>query len=224
MKLSVIVVSRNRPNELDYCLSTLRARSNDIELFLGYDFDDLKTKEIGEKYSAITFGAERSNNRHVSLLNPICAVSNGDILVGINDDAEIKTDKFDEVICECISDFIKDKPDGICYGICQEEWPTPNVKEPWEASLGYRYACYPVMTRKTFECLGYFMPPNISGPGADICLGRVFSRFDRTLDIPVKIYDSVCENKESHSHYNMYSNYDLMRDVRNINEAINHHS
>ena len=225
--LSVIVVSRNRPALLRNCLESVicSSRSN-LEIFVGYDLDDEITKSIGKEYGCKLLGAQRSNNRHESLLNPLALRACGDFIMGLNDDAEIRTQNFSGVICDTMEAYLKDKPDRIAYGRAQEKWPTPNVKEPWEAHLGYRYACYPILSREVVHTLGYFMPPNVSGPGADIKFAEIFHKIckDRMVDVPVEIYDSVCDIKEPHSHYNGYSPNDLRRDVNRINEVIERRS
>lgn len=221
--LSVIIVSRNRPTLLRNAIESVQRNSSKVELWVGYDLDDEPTRLIAEEMGCFTAGAPRDVNRHASLLNPIVAKTCGDYIMGLNDDAEIRTPNFDDVISNSIESFLKDRPDRIAYGRGQEVWPWPNVKEPWEASLKYKYACYPILTREVVNALGYFMPPQISGPGADIMFARIFASAceNRLVDIPVEIYDSVCEIKENHAHYNIYSGRELKRDIEKINEAIN---
>ena len=199
--LSVIVISRGRYALLEKCLASIRNNSTNIELIVGYDIDDPKTKEVADFFNAITYANSslgNNFNRHRDILNPICEQSSGNLLLGLNDDVTVETKDFDKVIESTM-------PTGISYGIMEEKWPCGNAKLEWEAALGYRYACYPVITRTTFDVLGFFMPPEISGPGADIEFAAIFSKFQHLIiDIPATIFDSVGLPKHSTPYYNSF--------------------
>lgn len=202
-KTGIIIISRKRYSLLASCLeSVLDNSSGNVKIYVGCDSDDPQTKEVAKKYGATVAVAKPSINRHQSLLSPICQHVDCDYIFNINDDVEIQTKDFDIVIQETIEEFLKDKPDRIVYGRCNESWPPKYapIKKNMEEHQGFKYACYPIMTRETVKCLGFFMPEEISNSGADIELARVFNNLrganivpcqPRCLDIPIKIYDCV---------------------------------
>lgn len=222
--ISVIVISRKRHEILNKCLSSIRNKSNNVEIIVGYDFDDEEIKNIAINYGCNVYGSNRDINRHKTFLNPICRKLNSKYFFGLNDDTEILTDNFDKVIIDYAEEFLADKSDRILYGICNENWQIGNAKEEWEEFLKYKYACYPIITKETFDCLDFFMPENVSGPGADIKYAEIFSKIckNRTLSIPVSIFDHAYNDGQSNNnHYNMFSINDLNESVRKINESIN---
>jgi len=219
--LSVIVVSKNRHSILQRCLKSIVDNSTNIDLWVGYDNDDELTNEIGLFFGAKTASSKESGNRHKYLLNPISNACSGDYVISINDDVEVMTKDFDIIINDTMhSNFCK----GIGYGICKESWSIGNAKKDWEESLGHPYACYPVLTRSLINALGYFMPPQISGPGADIALSSVIFGADNPqfCNISVDIFDhAYVSDKNQSRHYNNYTNQDLNKDIEKINAHTN---
>lgn len=223
--ITIIIISRHRYQILKRCLSSIRNKSKDIEIIIGYDFDDEETKKVAINYGCSVYGSNSDVNRHRNFLNPICRKLNSKYFFGLNDDTEILTDNFDKIITNSIEEFLSDKKDRILYGICNEIWEIGNAKKEWEDFLKYKYACYPIITKETFDCLNFFMPENVSGPGADIKYAEIFSKISkkRTLNIPISIFDHSYKDNNSNTtnHYNVFSINDLNLSVRKINEFIN---
>ena len=220
--LSVIVVSKNRHSILQRCLRSIVDNSDDIDLWIGYDDGDELTKEIGLSFGAKIFSSKASGNRHKYLINPIANACAGDYVISLNDDVEVMTEKFDDIISNVMYNSFKLNKVG--YGICREKWSIGNAKSDWEASLGHQYACYPVLTKPLINVLGYFMPPQISGPGADIALSSVIFGADNPpfCNIPVHLFDHAYVSEKNQSrHYNNYTNQDLNKDIEKINAFTN---
>ena len=201
-KTAIIISSRQRYSLLGSCLESIRDNSKDnVEVYIGCDSDDVETLEVAKKYKVTAVVGEPSNNRHYSLLNPIARGVDCDYIFTLNDDTTINTKNFGSVIEETIEEFLQDKPDRIVYGRLQESWPgAPDPKVGMEKQIGFKYACYPVMTKETINCLGFVMPNEIPDCGADIELGRIFNTLKcsnivpcqvRYLDIPVDVHDHI---------------------------------
>jgi hypothetical protein len=220
--LSVIVVSKNRHSILRRCLKSIVDNSTNIDLWVGYDEGDEETNEIGLEFGARTTSSRESGNRHKYLLNPIVNTCDGDYVISINDDVEVMTNNFDKVIDEVMYNSFKFNKVG--YGICNERWSIGNAKSDWEAALGHQYACYPILTKPLINALGYFMPPQISGPGADITLSSIIFGADNPsfCNIPVSLFDHAHVSEKNQSrHYNRYTNTDLKKDIEKINAHTN---
>lgn len=84
--LSVIVVSRDRHDSLNRCLSSINKYLDYAELCVGFDSDDPKTKEIGIQHNAKVFEFTRQRNRHSGYINPIAEKCEGDFILYLNDD------------------------------------------------------------------------------------------------------------------------------------------
>ena len=213
--LSVIVVSRDRHDTLNRCLSSINKYLDDAELCVGFDSDDPKTKEIGIQHNAKVFEFTRQRNRHSGYINPIAEKCEGDFILSLNDDVEIQD----------VGDYRKllsENKDQLFYGICGENWTVGNAKADWEEHLKHRFACYPLISKTLFNILGFYMPPEISGPGADIAFSNIIfdSNFSQFKDVPISIFDYGMSCSQS-GHYNMYNQQCLDRDTRKINEFIN---
>ena len=111
----------------------------------------------------------------------------------LNDDIEIVTPNFDLILEEEIESYLAKKSDRIFYGKCDE---TFRIKHRGWLEQKYHnmdYACYPIITRETFEALGFFLPLEIAKSGADIALAAIMkgSIYNRSIRLPVTIYDGI---------------------------------
>jgi len=213
--LSVIVVSRDRYDSFDRCLTSIKEYLTDVEICVGYDSDDDNTKKIALSHNANIFEFSRQKNRHSGYINPIAKECNGDFILSLNDDVEV-------VDAGDYQSLLLKHKHKLFYGICSENWAIGNAKADWEDHLKHRFACYPLISRILFNTLGFYMPSEVSGPGADIAFSKIIfnSNLAEYEDVPISIFDYGMSCSQV-GHYNRYDNRCLNRDIMKINEFIN---
>jgi len=179
---------------------------NNVELWIGAHPCDLETVDFINKFSDFKINVHYVEipkadlglkpaviNRHRDILHPMVLQSKGKYLWILNDDVEIRTNNFDKILEEEIEHYLSKKSDRIFYGKCDETFRIR--KRGWLEQKYHNmdYACYPIITRETFEALGFFLPLEIAKSGADIALSAIMkgSIYDRSLRLPVTIHDKI---------------------------------
>ena len=242
---AIIIVSRERYSLLASCLESIQDNhKGNVKVYVGCDSDDPKTLEVAKKYRATVAVTKPTTNRHHALFNPISRRVDCDYIFTLNDDVTVHTKDFGTVIEATIEDFLEDKPGRIVYGRTQESWPgVPDLhphydaKVDMEQQMGFKFACYPIMTKETINCLGFVMPDEIPDCGADVELGSVFNtlkcsnivpRHDRYLDIPIAIHDHTGNSEVTRSsgpdpvqqHYYAWHGGHVMKSLVNLSKHI----
>lgn len=159
---SLFLPTRGRKKLLTELLTSLKETVvGEVEVLIALDTDD-KSPELHIYPNTRYFRVKRSDNFSRDYYNYLASKSRGKYLVGINDDCEFLTYGWDVKSEEEIEEFLKDKPDRLLYGI-------------FDTLDGSEIAWFPVMTRETYETLGYYCNELFPTNGADRNLKKVFT-------------------------------------------------
>src|SRR5579859_6726656 len=170
MKFSLILPTRKRVNLVLAMLNSIAMTTknlSEIETFVIHDNDDLETKkallECQRQYEwLLIFNRERGTNLSRDYFNWAVPFTRGNYLWALNDDAEIETYRWDEIIL----DKMKDHEIGLGNVAC------PHYDHPEQISP---FSYFPLLTRKTVEKLGYLMPEQCPGWCADARMCQIFN-------------------------------------------------
>lgn len=175
---SLILNSRSRPYLLERLLYSLVLTTKDIsqlEILIRLDDDDpslASSVAAIEKYSFATYFIDsRITNVHTSL-NELARKSTGDYIWVMNDDCEIVTKHWDYHVLELLS-LWHEVNGTICY--------LHTTDNSCDKGGHKKYSSFPMLTRATFEKLGYFMHEQFVGLGGDVHLYRIFDKLDCIL-------------------------------------------
>lgn len=194
-EISVILPSRGRPDRLKKMYASLvknAIKPSRMEIMVAVDEDDEKmTNFPALKYMSMFRTLRRRSIADYQ--NWLWAKSSGDFFFILNDDVEVVTKGWDEIIVKRMS--------PLSYGLTS---PCPYYSE------------FPVIGKLGAERLGYLMPPQFRSHGADSHIYRVFLNaklivdlrdlsiyhklvYDDTRSHVVKISDDRYENPEYES-------------------------
>lgn len=179
MKLTIILNSRKRPSLLKNLLDSIEKNTydlNNIELLCSCDNDDLETQWFvqneGHLYKWANFEfIERDRRLHVRL-NNLASRSKGDFIWVLNDDCEIITKNYDQQLINLSKNYILYISTN-CTSVDKEKTA--------------EYSSFPMLSRKAFKNLGYFMHPEILGLGADVHLWRLFNAAEKIIKLPIEV-------------------------------------
>lgn len=184
MNFSIILASRERVYLLDSLLSSIMATVGDkdnCEVICVLDNDDRVSRRFIDRFNEICPFAhfvfrERAKNLNDDYLNWAWKnYANGDNIIVMNDDVVFKTPNWDQIIMAKLSQYLADKPDGVAYGWIQDGLPS--------RAGNLNYCCFPLVTRKAAEAVGFVMPREFAGWGADIGLYRIYDAVNRVCDL-----------------------------------------
>ena len=179
MKISILIPTRNRISDLRRLLNSIHCKTfnlNSIELIVCVDFDDKKTIEylLNNKYSWFKdiklIIRKQADNMSDDYYNLMAKASSGDLLWVLNDDCEIETKYWDNIIRE----KVKELKFKIFYLDILDS--TRNFNND-----GNSYSCFPMISREAFNKLGYFFIPVIKGWSADKYLFDLYNGIDRVV-------------------------------------------
>ena len=190
MNFSIILNSRGRPHYLMSLLDSIfsKAKTPDlIEVLIKLDDDDHETintigllEMINPNLKIII--SPRPANLHVTI-NELAAISTGDFLFVINDDVIFNTEDWDSIILEKASAKFKENGDKVLYvGVGDTSIDKANDG---------KYASFPIISRESYEVLGYFMSEHFVGLGGDVYIYRVFEGVDRVLQVGEVVLDHL---------------------------------
>lgn len=192
MNFSIILASRERVQLLDSLLSSIintTSDKNNCEVICVIDTDDRITKRFLDRLkNTCSFAKfivrDRAPNLNDDYLNWAWRNhTKGKNILVVNDDVVFKTQNWDQLAIAHLDRYLADKPDGIAYG-----WIEDGLKS---RQGGLNYCCFPLITRKAAEVVGFVMPPEFPGWGADIGLYRIYSSINRICEIPGVVLDHV---------------------------------
>lgn len=187
MNFSIVLASRNRPQLLSNLIQSVKKTTSNIdqvEVLVGIDDDDnvykSLSKQLRSNYPFVKFFTRsRSPWLNRDYLNWISKEhSSGKYLIICNDDTEFKTQNWDNIIINRLRDYLADKPDGIVYGHLND-------------ALHMSYCCFPLISRKAHDALGYSMPPEYPSWNADIFLWDVYNGIGRVCHMPEVLVDHI---------------------------------
>ena len=141
--ISMLLPTRGRVKQLDRTVKSIRRKADHasrIEIIFRCDVDDLETQSYLSS-NAETFIVGPREKGYASLpkfMNQCAALSTGDILVMINDDAIVETKGWDSKVIQCANRF----PDGLFNigvntGLNDNLFPFSIVSRVFRDALGY---------------------------------------------------------------------------------------
>lgn len=175
--ISLIIPTRKRPELLgNLCLSIHETTYNhsNIEAFVIHDNDE--TVNLSYPWLNI-ISRSQGNSLSVDYQNWIFPRTKGEYIFVLNDDTQFQTYHWDKIAMDKITSWLK--PDGFVYGWISDNHDSRHRfgKQP------NPYSCFPILSRKSIDALGYVMTPFYGGWSADVYLYKVYNSVDRVLDL-----------------------------------------
>lgn len=184
MNFSICFASRGRVPLLRNLFDSIAGNSkflDKVEVLVGIDNDDTATcnavDQLTTRFPFVQFfRRDRSHMLNRDYINWVYDISGrkGDYVIACNDDAIFATKNWDEILLNKFNDFIKDKPDGVVYG-----YTTDTILNRF--NMGY--CCFPTLSKRGVEALGWIMPPEYHSWVADISCWRVYHAVGRICDV-----------------------------------------
>lgn len=181
MNFSIIFPTRERPSLLlDLLASIHQTTANPalIEVLVGYDDDDQSTIDLLPQLAfpwLKMLGRARGNNLSRDYHNWLYRQSTGRFIIVCNDDVIFRTQDWDTIALDRLNNYLADKPDGIVYG-----WLNDSLQN---RAGGINYSCFPLVSRRAADTLGYVMHDFWGGWNADIHLYHLYSSVGRVCSI-----------------------------------------
>lgn len=239
MNISIIVPTRSRLERLAVLIESVfsKAKYPDlVQLVLVYDNDDTETRDflkIGAGFikpeNLVILNRDRTSNLNNDYLNYAAKHTTGKFIWGLGNDNEIIVENWDEILLNKCEEFLQNKPGRILYGyVADDIHNTGDV-------MTVGGCCFPLISRESYEALGWFFPPQITKWGADHWLWIIYKSLEenRILDLrdDVKVLhychhngsaprDEVNMEMERGSHVNWLSNNDIQHSAGLLNERM----
>jgi len=191
-QFSILITTRQRVQMLHNLLASIyrtTSNKNEVEIRVIYDDDDIITNNYVKNKFHIEFGNPpridtffHMRRRSPDLVNDYhnwCSTNfaQGKYIIFSNDDAIFEMDKWDVLTLDKLLKFEKTHSDGILYGIPQDMEKEPNRNEQnW-------MACFPLISKKVVEVLGFAFDPSFQRDGADWAMAKTFRLIDRVVDL-----------------------------------------
>jgi len=190
---SLIIPTRERLLKLITCLNSFFSKSKkkaNQEAIIMADHDDTSIRNLGDlilqtEINAKLISVWRTEHMIRDYNNYGAQCSLGKYLWILNDDFEIITENWDEIIKEEIERFCINNGDRCAYVMVDDSTHGPSG---WNC-LNEKGCCCSIMTRETVEAMNGIMPWQINSWGADIQLYHIFQCLPkpRVLDLSSKI-------------------------------------
>ncbi len=188
MNYSILIPTRKRPQLLTNLIQSIHDTvedKNNTEIHIAYDVDDNVTISIigslKETYKSIKMdfhGRKRSYLLNDDYYNWMSTnFSEGKYIIAVNDDTKFINYAWDSIALRKIEDYLKDKPDGIFYGITEDK-----EVEGRRNDSNY-FSCFPLISKAGVNVLGYFFDPQIYKDGADWDIVMGYKEINRVLDL-----------------------------------------
>ena len=190
---SLMIPTRNRVILLTNLIESIVNNTQELdktEIIVMYDNDDNSTKQVSEnlllrfkdKISINFYNRERSYNMNNDYYNNIALnIAKGKYLIAINDDTRFIKHSWDVEAIKKIDKYLEDKSDGIFYGI------TDDREIERKRNEHYWFSCFPLVSKKAVNALGFFFDPYIWKDGADWDLLALYKNINRVLDLRQEI-------------------------------------
>ena len=172
MKFSLLVPTRKREklfNNLCKSIENTTRNLQEIEFLAIIDQDDKITKKYTDKIYIKQLIRKRGTNLSLDYYNWAYPFSTGKYIFVLNDDAEIITPNWDDLVV----DFTLD---NVFYG-----------KTINNNSIHSHYSYFPILGRVGVEILDQVMSPLFPGHGADDQLFNVYNKIDRIVELDIRI-------------------------------------
>ena len=178
-KISVLIPSRNRPQNLkELCESLFDNASdpNQIEVIVYLDLDDSYIEECVEYFAEL-------NTRYINpskliigpklvlsdYPNKLLQIASSDIFMNLGDDMRCRSEGWDKIIIDTINEY----PDKINFVYVDDGYWGPDL------------ASHHIIHRNYVECLGYFYPPIFDFGYSDTWMFQVAQKVGRIKFLPI---------------------------------------
>lgn len=191
-QFSILITTRQRVQMLHNLLASIyrtTSNKNEVEIRVIYDNDDLITSNYIKNKFHIEFGTLprvetffHMRKRSPDLVNDYhnwCSTNfaQGKYIIFSNDDALFEMDRWDVLTKNKLVEFEKTHSDGIVYGMPQDlEKEEARNEKNW-------MACFPLISKKVVEVLGFAFDPSFQRDGADWAMAKTFQLIERVVDL-----------------------------------------
>ncbi len=193
MNFTIFTPTRGRVNLLSQLLAKIQENTKDlskVEAIFWVDSDDIQTIDFFQNnieeypFSIRYFIKERPESLNAAI-NFLASQGKGRILTNINDDCQILTKDWDEIVLKKVESYKAER--GIKDDIFYIKTNDNSIDR--DASKGY--CSFPMISRNAVEVLVKFMESSFRGLGADHGIFRVYDSVGRVIDCPEVEYDHV---------------------------------
>lgn len=173
MKFSIVLPTRGNVSGLKKMLRAIDetvSSPGNVEVLVAVDNDDPQYQEIRSlttKFVYRVFQVERSENFSRDYYNFLASKSYGDAIQAFNDDAYYITKNWDEKIRTKVQD--------------SRIW----LADIYDTTRTYgtgNQPCFPMVSRKAYQALGFLLHPNIKTYPADRILYEVYKKAECVID------------------------------------------
>lgn len=191
---SIIIPSRERPHLLTKCIESFYKNAINptyVETILILDYDDPTLPSIFSFLNSSPYNEHirtiiRSRSKKIirDYNNAGTQLSTAKYVWIINDDVEIKTEGYDNILIYSINRFLRHYPDRLLYVLINDD-----IHVHLEKEFGNYGCCFPIISKETADVICGVMPSEIDAWGADTELWRIFRgiKENRILDLTGKI-------------------------------------
>jgi hypothetical protein len=214
---SLIIPTRGRLSKLEGCLLSFfnkAKRKHNNEAILVVDHDDSSIRNFSDfiihhelNVKILTVWRSEMMIRDYNNYGAQCSL--GKYLWILNDDYEMTTDHWDDILKNKIEEFCHENHDRVCYVMVDD---STHSESNWNC-LSSKGCCCPIQTRESVEALNGVMPWQINSWGADIALYHIYRHLPRP-----RILDCVRDVKVLH--YCRHNNTAEIDDISRRIEAI----
>lgn len=188
MKYSILIPSRCRIRYLDPLLRSIietTKNKKEVEVHVAFDDDDFQTITYVANFQQLDSDLQiyfhirpRSVNINGDYYNWMATnFAKGEHIIISNDDCIFLMPEWDEKATKKIDDFISGHTHGIVYGIIEDK-----EREPKRNDSNY-FSCFPLVSKKAVDILGYVFMPEYQRDGADWVLARLYREFGAIVDL-----------------------------------------
>lgn len=176
--------SRQRTELLIECCEsffTKASKPDELEFLVGTDYDDKSVHDFEDYANSVSWNiavlrVKRSDFMHRDYDNRLAAMAQGDYIWGINDECEVENYGWDTEITTRIEDYLKDKPDRLCYVMINDgshivDENNQNAGRFDQKDYGN---CFPLLTKECVQTQGFFIHPLINFWGGDSSLYHLY--------------------------------------------------
>ena len=214
MNISILCPTRQRPIQFQMMMDSLfehTINKQDIEIHVTIDNDDNVAMEAFEKVqnkypkeNIILHRRKRGNSLVSHYFNWMCQFAKGKYILLINDDCLFRTYAWDFGVYNRLEEFLKDKPDGIVLGTIRDNL----IYEENRQIEPYLIGIFPLLSKKAYEVMGYFLDPHYFSSTSDWDICRLYGSIGRQVDLR-----NICFIEHNPPEFYPYKNVNIWRDA-----------
>jgi hypothetical protein len=191
MRFSLMITTRKRVEFLKNLMDSLDktiSNKKEVEIHINHDTDDIETRDIEQEFKTkypeliIDF---HSKDRSPWLIRDfvnwsIDNFAKGKYILPLNDDIVFKNENWDELAWLKLEDYLKDKLDGVVYGLTEDNETSKKIHSPND---GGAFTCFPLVSMAAIKACGWYSDPEFKSWGADMALYKTYSAVNRICDL-----------------------------------------